>query len=231
MSFFHYKPTSNSKSARFFLIFNILTLWSAFYSPFKEIGLNWVYPFKIAYQIQDSSTESIVLVFIVLFALAAQTLLPAIFLGFWIRGTYNNMRVFPHLERLFFSRSQPWCTVLPVINLYLPFFILYEVYEETQFAFDEKNIPIGNKLNTRFIKILWIITIVQAINSIVFLPILELFLHHNSYSIVICHRLFTLLLAIAGVYAGHRIVSDYNKIEQLVVHYSVNENEPDEKIF
>ncbi len=231
MSFFNVILKSNTKIARLFLICNWTLLWVGALSLLSSQRISWSLPFELLFNFHDYSWYGTLLGLIVTGLMSAHSLLMAIFFGFWIRGTYNNMRVFPHLERLYFTRSKPWCTIFPVINLYLPFFILHEIYEETLYAFTEKNIQPEKKLNTAFIKILWFVTVFQALDSIALSPFLRFFfLNGSEYGILILNTC-TFLFSILGVYAAHRIVNDYNEIEHLVVHYSANENEPEEDIY
>ena len=134
----------------------------------------------------------------------------------WFRRAYFNLH--QRVENLSFTEG--WAAgswFVPFVNLYQPFQIMKELYEETKKYINNKDESLQIDLSTRFLGVWWTFWILNGIlGQIVF----RLSRHADTLPKLLTVTILSIISGFLGVILGIvtlRIIKDYSKIEGLLI--------------
>ncbi|MBN2611219.1 MAG: DUF4328 domain-containing protein [Bacteroidales bacterium] len=134
----------------------------------------------------------------------------------WFRRAYYNL----HQRVKNLSCEEGWAAgswFVPVVNLYRPFQIMKELYEETKHYLISGNNPVQPDLSTRFLGLWWALWI---INGIIGQIIFRLYRNADTLPELLTSTSFDMISGAIGVGLGFvtiKVIKDYSNAEGLLI--------------
>lgn len=147
----------------------------------------------------------------------------------WFRRAYNNL----HQKINFLSLSEGWAAgawFVPIINLYRPYQIMKELYDETKKFLADRQIIYIQKLPVQQVGLWWTMWIVNGISGQVVFRMTQSADSVDGYLSATIASMIDNIIGIALVLITVKVIKDYADVEPLMAEISESHETVEEKV-
>lgn len=174
--------------------------------------------------LNDSTQQINGIIYLIVFIISAITFIQ------WFRRAYNNL----HQRLTYLSLSEGWAAgswFVPIINLYRPFQIMKELYDETSGLLVKRGLIEVNQLSTNYLGIWWAFWIINNLIGQIVFRMSNNAQSIEDYSSMTLVSMVNSLVGIPLALLAIRIIKDYSKVEPLLMHINdTKENLTSDKV-
>lgn len=166
-------------------------------------------------ELNDLREQLIAIVYIIVYLTSAITFIQ------WFRRAYFNL----HLKVNDLAQTEGWAAgswFVPIINLYRPFQIMKELYEQTKTHLTRNNIEVNENFTTKYLSIWWTLWI---FNTILGRMISRYSLRAESIEELTWSTLGSMFIDILGIPLALitiKVIKDYSRIEPILLELDPN---------